>query len=100
MGNRLCALLTVPAFKSRASSGYAAENIRIGGEGKESNLPSPTRRDKPVLKTGGATGPLPSPLGRPDVQRSGSFDACKVRHPAACCPEDSTPSGGQPPRCD
>src|SRR5207245_5557943 len=33
----------------------------IGGEGKESNLPSPTRRDKPVLKTGGATGPLPSP---------------------------------------
>src|SRR6266478_2556329 len=33
-----------------------------GGEGKESNLPSPTRRDRPVLKTGGATGPLPSPL--------------------------------------
>ena len=24
----------------------------IGGEGKESNLPSPTRRDKPVLKYG------------------------------------------------
>src|SRR3989442_13411865 len=35
---------------------------KIGGEGKESNLPSPTRRDRPVLKTGGATGPLPSPL--------------------------------------
>src|SRR5207248_4803494 len=34
----------------------------FGGEGKESNLPSPTRRDRPVLKTGGATGPLPSPL--------------------------------------
>jgi len=34
---------------------------KIGGEGKESNLPSPTRRDRPVLKTGGATGPLPSP---------------------------------------
>src|SRR5206468_385344 len=53
--------------------------LRTGGEGKESNLPSPTRRDKPVLKTGGATGPLPSPLRRPDAQRSGSCDACKVR---------------------
>src|SRR5438034_10568281 len=76
MGNRLCALLTVPAFKSRASSGYAAGNIRIGGEGKESNLPSPTRRDRPVLKTGGATGPLPSPLpGLHLTQRALSAEA-------------------------
>jgi len=30
----------------------------------ESNHPARTRRAMPVLKTGGATGPLPSPLER------------------------------------
>src|SRR5437773_7744468 len=49
---------------------------KIGGEGKESNLPSPTRRDRPVLKTGGATGPLPSPLpGLHLTQRALSAEA-------------------------
>ena len=42
----------------------------VGGEGKESNLPSPARRDNAVLKTGGATGPHPSPcLGGRGAER-------------------------------
>ena len=32
-----------------------------GGGGKESNLPASVLPAKPVLKTGGATGPLPPP---------------------------------------
>ena len=43
--------------RTRSRPGGASD----GGEGKESNLPSRARRDNAVLKTGEATGPLPSP---------------------------------------
>ena len=33
-----------------------------GGGGKEANLPATVKAAKPVLKTGGATGPLPPPI--------------------------------------
>src|SRR5439155_728647 len=42
----------------------------------------PTRRDRPVLKTGGATGPLPSPRAcLPERARTtSSSPACKPAH--------------------
>ena len=44
-----------PARKPSKSEG------NLGGGGKESNLPASAIPAKPVLKTGGATGPLPPP---------------------------------------
>jgi hypothetical protein len=40
---------------------HSAAGLLVGGGGKESNLPATAMAAKPVLKTGGATGPLPPP---------------------------------------
>src|SRR5438445_5577365 len=73
-----------------------------GGEGKESNLPSPTRRDRPVLKTGGATGPLPSPL-RADGAAVAAADASRssvLREGEPCPDRAERPTRTQLERAD
>ena len=55
------AFLVVGGRAEGGDDAGAGHQRMIGGEGKESNLPSRARRDNAVLKTGEATGPLPSP---------------------------------------
>jgi hypothetical protein len=56
-----------------------------GGEGRESNPPATAMAARPVLKTGGATGPLPPPS--PNIQgffsammQSGSLTLVQLWH--------------------
>src|SRR5437879_10716186 len=39
-------------LSAASRTAHSPQSLAEGGEGKESNLPSPTRRDKPVLKSG------------------------------------------------
>ena len=53
--------MTEALLPRSASNRSTLATISDGGGGKESNLPASVLPAKPVLKTGGATGPLPPP---------------------------------------
>src|SRR5260370_8583094 len=55
--------ITEPSGKERHASMLSGNFVRhpVGGGGRESNPPATILAAKPVLKTGGATGPLPPP---------------------------------------
>jgi hypothetical protein len=60
-----------------AHSLIGEQRWKYGGGGKESNLPASVLPARPVLKTGGATGPLPPPNAR-RASRQRSTDHIKT----------------------